>query len=92
MPLHAYRGHVNAIEAHDTTELLLRIAAPTLVILGDQESLNPIADATILVQRIPNAELQVLTGTGHGLVWETPGAFNDAVLTFLAAHTPVRPS
>jgi pimeloyl-ACP methyl ester carboxylesterase len=88
MPLHAYRGHVDAIEAHDTTGLLPKIVAPTLVILGDQESLNPMPDASLLVQRIPRARLQVLPGTGHGLIWETPAAFNDAVLEFLGAHTP----
>jgi pimeloyl-ACP methyl ester carboxylesterase len=84
MPLHAYLGHVRAIEEHDTTAVLARIAAPTLVLLGDQEWLNPRAEADRLVRGIPGATLQVLSGGGHGFIWEIADAFNDAVLAFLA--------
>ncbi len=60
MALHAYEGHARAIERHDATPLLGRIAAPTLVLMGDQEWLNPISDAGIMVAGIANARLQVL--------------------------------
>lgn len=84
MPLHAFLGHVRAIEEHDTTGLLALIKAPTLVLLGEQEWLNPRAEAERLVHGIPGATLQVLPGGGHGLIWEIADAFNDAILGFLA--------
>lgn len=86
MALHAYEGHVRAIEEHDTTAILGRITAPTLVLMGEDEWLNPKADADIMLNGIANSTLQVLEGGGHGLLWEIPDAFNRAVLDFLAAN------
>lgn len=88
MPVHAYLGHVRAIEEHDTTGALSKIKAPTLVLLGDQEWLNPIPDAMVLVAGIPGARLQVLPGGGHSFHWEVPDTFNRAVLDFIGSHTP----
>ncbi len=81
-PLRGLLGQARAIAAHDTSRDLHRIAAPTLVLLGDQELLNPLPDARFLARRIPHATLQVLKGGGHGFLWEVPRAFNSAVLAF----------
>ena len=83
MPMHAYRGHVEAIENHDSTPILGRIAAPTLVLMGDREWLNPMSDQQAMLDGIPNARLRVLEGGGHGFLWEIPDAFNRAVIEFL---------
>ena len=88
MPIHAYRGHVQAIENHDTTPILHRIVAPTLVLMGDGEWLNPMSDQQAMLDGIPNAELRVLEDGGHGFLWEIPDAFNDAVIEFLDPLTP----
>ena len=88
MALHAYRGHVEAIENHDSTPILGRIAAPTLVLMGDREWLNPMADAKAMLDGIPDARLRVLENGGHGFLWEIPDAFNEAVIEFLDPLTP----
>ena len=88
MPIHAYRGHVEAIENHDTTPILQRIAAPTLVLMGDAEWLNPMSDQQAMLDGIPGAELRVLANGGHGFLWEIPDTFNAAVLEFLEPLTP----
>jgi len=88
-PLHVYRGHVSAIENHDTTKVLSKIAAPTLVMLGDQEWLNALPDSLALAQGIPNAKIKMLAGGGHSLHWEIPETFNAEVLDFLKQHTPI---
>ena len=88
MPMHAYRGHVEAIEKHDSTPILGRIAAPTLVLMGDGEWLNPMADARVMLDGIPGATLRVLEHGGHGFLWEIPEAFNRAVIDFLDPLTP----
>ena len=86
MAPHAYEGHVRAIERHDSTPILERITAPVLILMGDREWLNPVSDAEIMLSGIANSRLQVLEGGGHGFLWETPEAFNRAVLAFLAAN------
>ena len=87
MPEHAFEGHVRAIEEHDTTPLLGKINAPTLVLMGDQEWLNPRSDADVLLQGIRHSWLRVLEGGGHGFLWEIPDAFNQVILEFLDEHT-----
>jgi pimeloyl-ACP methyl ester carboxylesterase len=81
-PLRGLLGQAKAIMAHDTARDLHHIAAPTLVLLGDQELLNPLPDARFLARHIPRAKLQILMGGGHGFLWEIPQAFNRAVLSF----------
>jgi 3-oxoadipate enol-lactonase len=83
MPIHAYHGHVRAIEEHDTDAVLGRITAPTLILIGEHEWLNPMPEAERLRAGIPDARIEVLPG-GHGLLWEASEAFNRAVLAFLA--------
>ncbi len=86
MPDHAFEGHVRAIEEHDTTDVIGEIKVPTLVLMGDQEWLNPRSDADALLRGIPNSNLRVLEGGGHGFIWEIPDSFNQAVLEFLDEH------
>lgn len=62
---------------------LRRIAVPTLVLVGSQDILTPVADAEELVELIPGARLAVLHGAGHALMLEQAGAFNRAVMGFL---------
>lgn len=62
---------------------LPRIAVPTLVITGSQDTLTPVGDAEELAELIPTARLYVLSGAAHGLMAEAPNAFNDVVTTFL---------
>jgi len=86
MPLHAFMGHVGAIEGHDTSGVLGSIRSPTLVVIGDQEWLNPLPDANALVEGIPDARLQVITGASHGLIVEQPEQFNQCVLDFFCEY------
>lgn len=81
-PVHGLLGQAKAILAHDTSRGLDRITAPTLVLVGDQELLNPLPESEFLVKRIPGARLQVLKDGGHGFLWEIPTRFNKAVLGF----------
>lgn len=62
---------------------LCDVAAPTLVITGSQDLLTPIGDAEELAELIPNARLVELRGAAHGLMVESPSAFNAAVRGFL---------
>ena len=63
-----------------------RIAAPTLVVTGDEDTVYPPATAEAMARRIPGARLAVIAGAGHVSNLEQPEAFNETVLGFLRAH------
>ena len=65
---------------------LLRLDAlevPALVLMASQDALCPPSAMTDVVARLPNGRLQVIEG-GHSAYYETPTAWNDAVLAFLS--------
>lgn len=59
----------------DLTELLPKIRQETLLIWGDLDTATPITDAKLMEQRIPDAGLAVIPGTGHFCFLENPGQF-----------------
>jgi 3-oxoadipate enol-lactonase len=69
----------------DTTGSLERIAVPTLVLVGEKDGLTPPSDSRALATRIPGASYMEIPGAGHLSNLENPGAFNPALLEFLAA-------
>lgn len=62
---------------------LHNIAAPTLVIVGEDDILKPRPYAEVIAREIPNAELAVVPHAGHAVCWEQPGVFNTLVLGFV---------
>lgn len=72
-----------AIQAADMTERLAQIAAPTLVLVGREDILTPVDYSEQLVSAIRSAELEVLDGTGHGLLVESPDLVASAMRVFL---------
>jgi 3-oxoadipate enol-lactonase len=89
----AFAAQVDAILAmpDDMRGELHTIAAPTLVITGSQDTLTPLGDAEELAELISGSRLYVLRGAAHGLMAETPNAFNDAVLRFIDAVDETTP-
>jgi len=83
--LAGFRGQRTAIDAHDTTERLGSIACPTLVSVGEEDTLLPPRFAREVAARIPGAEFRTLPG-GHVYFWEFPAEFNAMCLEFLARH------
>jgi 3-oxoadipate enol-lactonase len=82
-PTHGAAGQAAAARAHDTLERLPQISAPTLVVVGDQDILTPVAAARELADGISGARLVVLEGGGHAALFECEQAFTDALLAFL---------
>lgn len=82
-PAFARRLHYLASEAHDTWELLPQITAPTLIVHGDADRINPPENARLLAARIPHAHLQWIEGGRHGYVDEHLQEACDIVSAFL---------
>jgi len=86
IPAYAQRLHYQASEGHDTWDLLPTISAPTLVIHGSNDLVNPTANAYLLAERIPHAELYIVEGGRHGYMIEFREEANRVVKEFLARH------
>jgi pimeloyl-ACP methyl ester carboxylesterase len=72
-----------AVEPALTTADLSRIAAPTLVLVGDDDMMT--LEHTIdLYRAIPRSELAVIPGASHTVPLEKPALVNGIVLDFLA--------
>ena len=71
----------------DQTDVLTRIAVPTLLIWGEQDVRSPLSVARTFEQSIPRAQLVVIPGCGHVSNLEQPDLFNEAVRAFCRAHS-----
>jgi pimeloyl-ACP methyl ester carboxylesterase len=62
-----------------------RVAAPTLILLGDDDVLT-VEHAAAMVRALPDAQLAVVPGTSHAVVMEKPEVVNRLLLDFLATE------
>ncbi|MGH9041029.1 MAG: alpha/beta fold hydrolase [Acidimicrobiia bacterium] len=80
-------GWIGALEAMrtraDATPWLGDIAVPTLVLVGEDDQLTPVASATTLADRIAGSELVVIPDVGHISNLEDPHRFSMALGRFL---------
>jgi pimeloyl-ACP methyl ester carboxylesterase len=72
----------------DSLDRIEAIAAPTLVLTGEQDIVTPVRHGRAVAERIPAATFELMTGTGssHGLLFERTDDFLRTVLTFLDQH------
>lgn len=88
---HGKAGHLLATIYHDTMSRLPRIQAPTLVFHGGEDAMAPIANAHLLVERIPDAELAIVPGAGHAYLLERPEYSRDLLTSWLDRRGPIGP-
>lgn len=62
---------------------LADLATPTLVIWGRDDKVNKPSGATMLGDRMPNADVLVTANTGHWVQWERADFFNAVTAAFL---------
>jgi 3-oxoadipate enol-lactonase len=67
----------------DQTDLLETIDAPTLIIVGSEDTVTPPADAEVIRAKIRGSRLSKIEGAGHVSNVERPDEFNRAVAEFL---------
>jgi len=66
--------------------LLGNIKIPTMMISSHADLYAASPSVRIMASRIPNSEFTVLCEGGHAAHWETPEAWNQVVLDFIARH------
>lgn len=89
--LHGRAGHLLATVYHDTVSRLSRIQAPTLVFHGATDAMAPLANAHLLVERIPDAELALVEGAGHAYLLERPEHSRDVLTGWIDRHGTIGP-
>jgi 3-oxoadipate enol-lactonase len=67
----------------DSTPVLASVSCPALVIVGEQDSLTPPAEAEKIAAGIRGARLVTVPAAGHLSNLENPAPFNRALLEFL---------
>ncbi len=77
----ALRGRA---ERPDYRDLLTRVTVPALVVVGEDDTYTPVADAEALHAGLPDATLHVVTAAAHLPNLERPEEFNKALADFLA--------
>jgi pimeloyl-ACP methyl ester carboxylesterase len=80
----AIAGAITALMTRqDSTPLLSSIHCPTLVLVGEQDTLTPPDLSRALEQKIAGAELTIIRRAGHLASLEEPEAWNAQVARFL---------
>src|SRR5579872_4981587 len=81
-PKDGYVAACRTVGQPDFTEAAKAVAAPTLVIVGDEDAATPPELARQLAGLIPRARLEIVAGAGHLPCIEKP----DAVRALIEAH------
>ena len=84
VPAHVWREVFAELLRYDDVAELARLAAPVLLIWGDEDGLVTRDAQARLEARLPRAELVVYSGVGHAPRWEDPARFARDVTAFVA--------
>jgi 3-oxoadipate enol-lactonase len=83
-PTEAIAGAIRVLMTRpDSTALLSSIHVPTLIVVGEEDTLTPPALSEEMHRAIAGSELVVLPRAGHLSSLEQPDAFNSALAAFL---------
>ena len=77
--------------SHDAYDRLNRVSAPTLVVHGEQDVFVPPANALVLAERIPGAQLRLWPDAAHVYPVDEPRA-DPEIARFLYAQSDLLPA
>jgi pimeloyl-ACP methyl ester carboxylesterase len=86
VPPETYRKAVHLLTTFDRRADLPRIAVPTLLVAGSEDTTAPARLMARMAEKIPGAEFALLEGCGHLGPMDQPEAFNAVLAGFLAGH------
>lgn len=80
-------GDLRAARACDLSEALSGLDLPTLVVVGEEEAEQIVAQADLLIERVRGAHKVTIPKAGHMVLIEQPDALCEAVTGFLRELT-----
>jgi len=81
-PVEAFQAQVDVILEHDTADRLSEIAAPTLVMAGEFDTLLPPRSGRAVAEKIAGARFEVMEEEAHQPFQEVPDEWNARVDAF----------
>ena len=84
-----YMHQAAAVATHDAYDRLNQMAVPTLVVHGEQDVFVPPANALVLAEKIPGAQLRLWPDAAHMYPIDEPRA-DQEIARFLLQHSDVR--
>lgn len=82
-PLEGYLGCASAVRDMAQTTMLLKIKAPTLILVGRDDPACTVDQSTVLHRMIPHASFEVIDNAAHLSNIEQPVEFNRILRAFL---------
>jgi len=79
----AFLNDFRACDQFDVMDRLGEIDIPALAIVGTEDVMTPVKYAEFLVEKMPNAELEIIEGGTHYVFAEYPDQVNGAIDRFL---------
>ncbi|WP_309133115.1 alpha/beta hydrolase [Brevibacterium sp.] len=76
-------AHLRISAEHNAWDRLPSITAPTLIIHGDADQMNPVENARLMDRRIPDSRLVILPGGRHGFFEEFAEQVTPEIIGFL---------
>ena len=64
------------------TDILKDIKCPSLIVVGEQDTLKPVKFSKIIADVIPNAILKTIPDCGHVTIFEKPEELNKFIVQF----------
>jgi pimeloyl-ACP methyl ester carboxylesterase len=81
-PVYALKCQSAATASFDAYDRLPGLKMPALIIAGGSDRLIPPENSRLLAERIPEAELHILPGLGHGFLKQATASSVDLILRF----------
>ena len=75
-----------ACNEFDVFDSISNINVPTLIICGENDSLVPYSQSSVLNEKIKNSTLKIINDSGHFMMMEKPKEFNNLVFNFLSKY------
>ncbi|MFA6457088.1 MAG: alpha/beta fold hydrolase [Bacteroidota bacterium] len=69
----------------DTTASLPNIKCPVLILVGEKDTVTPVAASQAMKEKIPGAVMHVIPGVGHISNMENPAEFNKHLVPFITS-------
>jgi pimeloyl-ACP methyl ester carboxylesterase len=83
-PAAALRGGIQRMMTRPDSSAVLRdLQVPTLIVVGEEDTLTPPAEAKKMAELAAKSALEILPRSGHLPNLEQPRAFNDTLIAFL---------
>ena len=79
-----YYSQLFALAGWSSFPWLHRIPHRTLILVGDDDPLVPVANAHLMAGRMPNAAVRIIPGGGHLFLWEDAEASAEIIVDFLS--------